>query len=99
MELKKIKELVTVGSGDLIGTSLSAIFWFFLASQIEPNAYGQLQWFIAIHLREGHLGMLPGRSRKPLISQCFMRNPVSSSPREKLKSGGKRGTIVFVRFS
>ena len=48
MELKKIKELVTVGSGDLIGTSLSAIFWFFLASQIEPNAYGQLQWFIAI---------------------------------------------------
>ena len=24
MELKKIKELITVGSGDLIGTSLSA---------------------------------------------------------------------------
>ena len=48
MELKKIKELITVGSGDLIGTSLSAIFWFFLASQIEPSAYGELQWFIAL---------------------------------------------------
>ena len=48
MELKKIKELVTLGSGDIIGSGLSAIFWFFLASQIEPNAYGELQWFIAI---------------------------------------------------
>ena len=48
MELKKIKELVTVGSGDLIGSSLSAIFWFFLASQVDPNSYGQLQWFIAL---------------------------------------------------
>ena len=48
MELKKIRELVTLGSGDIIGTGLSAIFWFFLASKIEPNAYGELQWFIAI---------------------------------------------------
>jgi O-antigen/teichoic acid export membrane protein len=48
MELKKIKELITVGSGDLIGTSLSAGFWFFLASQIEPSEYGELQWFIGI---------------------------------------------------
>ena len=48
MELKKIKELITVGSGDLIGTSLSAGFWFFLASQIEPSEYGELQWFIAL---------------------------------------------------
>ena len=48
MELKKFKELITVGSGDLIGTGLSAIFWFFLASQIEPSAYGELQWFIAL---------------------------------------------------
>jgi len=46
--LKRIKELVTLGSGDLIGTSLSAIFWFFLAAQIKPDEYGQLQWFISI---------------------------------------------------
>ena len=44
----KIKELATVGSGDLFGNGLSAIFWFFLASQIEPGAYGELQWFIGI---------------------------------------------------
>lgn len=44
----KIKELVTVGSGDIFGNALSAIFWFFLASQIEPNEYGELQWFIGI---------------------------------------------------
>ena len=44
----KIKELATVGSGDLFGNGLSAVFWFFLASQIEPGAYGELQWFIGI---------------------------------------------------
>ncbi len=44
----KLKELATVGSGDIIGNALSAIFWFYLASQIEPAAYGELQWFIGI---------------------------------------------------
>ena len=44
----KIKELVTVGSGDIFGNALSAVFWFFLASQIEPNSYGELQWLIGI---------------------------------------------------
>ena len=44
----KLKELATVGTGDIIGNALSAIFWFYLASQIEPNAYGELQWFIGI---------------------------------------------------
>ena len=44
----KIKELVTVGSGDIFGNALSAIFWFFLASQIDPSEYGELQWFIGI---------------------------------------------------
>ena len=48
MELKKIKELITVGSGDLIGTSLSAGFWFYLASLMTAENYGQISYFIAI---------------------------------------------------
>ena len=46
--LQKIKELVTLGTGDVAGSALSAIFWFYLASQIEPDAYGQLHWFLGI---------------------------------------------------
>ena len=46
--LQKIKELVTLGSGDVIGSALSAIFWFYLASQIKPDAYGEIHWFLSI---------------------------------------------------
>ena len=48
MFLQKIKELVTLGSGDVIGSVLSAIFWFYLASQIKPDAYGEIHWFLSI---------------------------------------------------
>ena len=48
MELKKIKDLVSLGSGDIFGSILSAIFWFYLASQIEPSQYGEIHWFIGI---------------------------------------------------
>ena len=46
--LQRIKELVTLGSGDVIGSVLSAIFWFYLASQLKPDAYGEIHWFLGI---------------------------------------------------
>ena len=46
--LQRIKELVTLGTGDVIGSVLSAIFWFYLASQIKPDAYGEIHWFLSI---------------------------------------------------
>ena len=46
--LQKIKELATLGTGEIAGSALSAIFWFYLASQIEPEAYGQIHWFLGI---------------------------------------------------
>ena len=48
MELKKIKEIVILGGGDIVGSLLSAIFWFYLASQIEPEHYGEIHWFLGI---------------------------------------------------
>ena len=48
MKLKKIKDLVALGSGDIFGSVLSAVFWFYLASQIEPSEYGEIHWFIGI---------------------------------------------------
>lgn len=46
--MNKIKELLIFGSGDGIGSLLSGIFWFFLASQIQPNEFGELQWLMSI---------------------------------------------------
>ncbi len=48
MELKKIKDIATLGGGDVFGSAISAFFWFYLASQIEPGEYGEIHWFIGI---------------------------------------------------
>tara|TARA_Y100000310_G_C20672613_1_gene811153 strand:+ start:413 stop:1552 length:1140 start_codon:yes stop_codon:yes gene_type:complete len=48
MELKKIKDVAVLGGGDITGSALAAIFWFYLASQIEPGNYGEIHWFIGI---------------------------------------------------
>ena len=42
------KDLVTIGSANLLGSSISAIFWFSLASLINPEEYGQIHYFLAI---------------------------------------------------
>ena len=48
IHFKKIKELATLGSGEISGSALSAIFWFYLASQIEPAEYGEIHWILGI---------------------------------------------------
>ncbi len=52
---KKLKELIikrkglgTIGLSDISGTIISSIFWFYLASVIKPEEYGEIFYFIAI---------------------------------------------------
>jgi len=46
--IKKLKDIGAIGGGDIFGSALSAVFWFFLASQIEPEQYGEIHWFLGI---------------------------------------------------
>ena len=46
--IKKIKDISAVGGADVLGTVMSAAFWFYLASQIEPSSYGEIHWFLGI---------------------------------------------------
>ena len=46
--IKKIKNIAAVSSGDIFGSAMSAIFWFYLASQIDPISYGEIFWFLGI---------------------------------------------------
>lgn len=48
VNFQKIRDIGVLGFGDLVGSVLGAIFWFYLASQIEPEQYGQIQWFLGI---------------------------------------------------
>ena len=46
--IKKIKDISAIGGADVFGTVMSAVFWFYLASQIEPSSYGEIHWFLGI---------------------------------------------------
>ena len=48
VRLEKIKEIGIISIGDIVGGALGAIFWFYLASQMEPDTYGEIQWFLGI---------------------------------------------------
>lgn len=42
------KSIGLIGSADIIGTGIAAIFWFFLASQIEATQYGEIHYLLSI---------------------------------------------------
>ena len=46
--IKKLKNIAAVSSGDIFGSAMSAVFWFYLASQIDPSSYGEIFWFLGI---------------------------------------------------
>ena len=46
--MKEIKNLVNIGSGDIIGSIFSAVFWFYLATLMNPGEFGELHYLISI---------------------------------------------------
>ena len=48
--MKKInfKGLAAIGSAEIIGTSATALFWFFLATIIPPEQYGEIFFYLGI---------------------------------------------------
>jgi O-antigen/teichoic acid export membrane protein len=46
--LEKLRAISLIGGADVIGTGITAIFWFFLASQIPPDQFGEIFYFIGI---------------------------------------------------
>ena len=46
--IKIIRDISTIGGADVFGTAMSAVCWFYLASQIEPSSYGEIHWFLGI---------------------------------------------------
>ena len=48
MAFNNLRGLSFIGSADIIGSIIASAFWFILASQISPDEYGEIQYFIAI---------------------------------------------------
>jgi len=48
LRFSQFRELSQIGSADIIGNAISAIFWLYLSSQIAPEEYGEISYFIGI---------------------------------------------------
>ncbi|MGY5148948.1 MAG: lipopolysaccharide biosynthesis protein [Candidatus Nitrosopumilus sp. bin_68KS] len=46
--MKQINNLANIGLADIIGSGVSAVFWFYLAILISPDNFGELHYFISI---------------------------------------------------
>lgn len=45
---KAISGIFTIGIGNVVGGTITSLFWLFLAGIIETESYGQLSYFLAI---------------------------------------------------
>lgn len=46
--IKNSKDLGMLGFGSIVATGISGLFWFYIASLIEVDDYGEISYFIAI---------------------------------------------------
>lgn len=44
----KIKDISAIGIADIIGSAISAGFWFYLATLIDVDVYGEISYFLSI---------------------------------------------------
>jgi len=48
LKFGKYRDISLIGSADIIGTIISSVFWLVLASQISPEKYGEIFYFLGI---------------------------------------------------
>tara|TARA_Y100000748_G_scaffold301009_1_gene300462 strand:- start:74 stop:1240 length:1167 start_codon:yes stop_codon:yes gene_type:complete len=40
--------IISIGFSDIVGSGIASIFWLYIASVIEPEAYGEIHYFLGI---------------------------------------------------
>ena len=43
-----LRGLASIGIGDTLGSAVTALFWFFLASQLSSESYGEIHYYLGI---------------------------------------------------
>jgi O-antigen/teichoic acid export membrane protein len=46
--MKTFKQISIIGLGDIFGSGIALLFWFYLAATIDPAEYGQIHYIISI---------------------------------------------------
>ena len=42
------KDLASIGIANIIGSGIAALFWFYIASIINPEEYGEIHYYLGI---------------------------------------------------
>ncbi len=42
------KGLLSIGFADIVGSGISSLFWLYIASQLNPEIYGEVIYFISV---------------------------------------------------
>ena len=54
----KISGLIKIGFAEILGTGISAIFWLYMATVIEPDDFGEIFYFIGIAALAGIFSLI-----------------------------------------
>ena len=46
--IRGLRSVTTIGSSNIIGSAITAVFWILIAGLIGPDSYGELSYFLAI---------------------------------------------------
>jgi len=46
--MTKVRAITSIASADIIGNGISAFFWFYIATLIEPAKFGEIHYFLGI---------------------------------------------------
>ena len=58
----KIKGLLSIGFTEITGTAITAVFWFFLATLMEPEEFGEISYYIGIAAMAGYISLIGTQS-------------------------------------
>ena len=56
--IHKLRDLIFVGTGNITSTAMGAIFWFFIASLLTTEDYGEISYILAIGGIVGTLALI-----------------------------------------
>ena len=91
------KDLIMLGSGNVLATAISGIFWFYMASLIEVKSYGEISYFIAVASVVGVISTL-GAQNTITVYTAKGEKIVPQLAFLSLISGVVSSTILFFIF-
>lgn len=53
-----LKGLFSIGIADILGTGIASLFWFFLATLVEPEEFGEIFYFIGIATLASYIALI-----------------------------------------